>query len=62
MCMDVGGYRYKFKGFHENFIHPIFINEERMTTNQGAHVKFIETLFFLLFSRLVKGGRRDQVM
>ena len=47
--MDVGEYRYNYKGFYEKTSYQMSINRGRMTTTLGAHASLVRILPFLLF-------------
>ena len=47
--LDILKYRYNVDNFCEKFILSMFIKMGRMSTTQGAHVKFVKTFLFLLF-------------
>ena len=49
MSIDVGGYRYNYKGFYEKTSYQMFINRGRTITTQGAHANLVRILSFVLF-------------
>ena len=47
--MDVGRYRQNYEGFYEKTSYQMSINRGRTTITQGAHVRLMGILSFLLF-------------